>query len=653
MTRVADFAALFSGRFDCYAEGFPNPHKPNKYSYAMRREPLTDAVLEAHLAGRKRIGIYPLVDNHVRWFAIDFDAPAGTAPEDAFTRAWEEAENQAAALERAGLFVYLERSRSLQGVHLWGFFDEPVPAALVLTALKPLLLDAETFDRMYPVQSQVTSEGFGNLIALPFQGQSWAEGGTAFLHRTTLEPIALEDFLAQVERNNRYVIEGLAERAPKERKAVVRKTVDGDDLPSFEGRPPYPLHGFLKMISSFGCRFMHHAWNDRATLSQSEWWVAVSQCTVFEHGRQAAHALSRDYPGYAPEEVDALYDRLLQHPPHGCAYIHAHFPEHACTGCPMKAPYHMAKEPLTRLVRATTDPLQKQQWGQAVERVRRRYRGEEDTGLLWHTAGLDRYARLRRAELNVIGARPSVGKTALAVDVSYNLALHGTIVLLFSGETNEPALQDRFLARASGIDSKLLRNEGFRPLTEEEYQELERAAQRLAELPLYINFAATQPEQILGLVEETLLQEGIPLDAPYVVIFDYLQLGSNLDEGFEKKHERVSRIVSAFKYISKVLRAPVIAFSQLTRDAEGEEAPTLDDFAESGQIEKDADVAIVLAGERIPGPKAPRDLWILKHKEGDAGVKVQTMLHQAISYYAPPETPAVAGDLFEADSDAY
>jgi replicative DNA helicase len=1019
-TLVALVADVFAGRFDVYAQAFPHPHKKDKVSYAKKEEPLTNRVLLDHLEGRRRIGVYPLVDNYVRWFAVDYDAPKelqedGTnrVIDNPFPKAWEEAMAQAEVFEREGLFVYLERSRSGKGVHLWGFFEEPVEAMMVLKALKPLLLDATAYDRFYPVQSEVEEGGYGNLIALPFHGKSLVEENTAFLNTDTLEPIGPESFLNSIQFNNRYVIEELALKAPKDTiiysgSAHIRS--DGDYDANFSGRPAKPIRGFLKMISEYGNKFMHHAVRDARSITQEEWWVAIGQCTCFQHGREAAHLISQlDPDRYSAAVTDETYDRLLQHPPHGCNYIHAKFPNYACSNCDMKAPYHIASKPILQLVSESKATLARPDWNAAYKRVRDRNSGAKQPGITWGLPEMDQITRLRKAELIVIGARPSIGKafteatrvmtptgwaridalhkgdevigrngkacnivgvfpqgeipvfkvtfsdgasveccdehqwftltrndikrgrkgsvktlaeiraslrmwkdgranhavplvepiefataaplpvdpyvlgawlgdgdwssslrlsnsekhvrervcaglpeedymdcahvqslrivrrvpvtesgklvgavtrahfkamglegtksatkfipepylrasitdriallqglcdtdghvcvpggfsvevctasprlaagikelvqglggiisetvrathytvkgvrtpvqashrlcfhldngvvpvsspkhlehyrseerirqqrrwivaiepagvksarcisvdasdslyvvegavvthnTAFMVDRMYDLARRGVPVLGFSAETGEESLTDRMMSRVANVDSILLRGEGPRPLTEEENKRVAAAILELEKLPLFLNFSATRPDQILDLIEETILVNRIPLDQDYVIFFDFLQFGNPTDGGASEEYGRLTKFTAELKFIAKILQQAFVVFSQLKRDTEGDEKPDLDAFKGTGKIEETADVALVLSGERTSGSIAQRWLHGLKQREGIVGWTIKLLMHQATSRFEAVGSQATAPpkDLFAAVPDA-
>lgn len=676
MPLIERFAKLFRGRGDVYAKAFARAGSPGKVNYTLVKEPLTYDVLQAHLNGEILVGQYCLLsDSTCHWFALDFDADDDTAA--VMTQAMAQLE----AFETAGLLCYLEQSRSGEGVHIWGFLQDAVPAEELRMALKPLLLEASSFDRLYPVQTSVSEgRGYGNLIALPFFGatapEGWSSslgpgvpgGASVFLNHSTLEPMGVPEFLETAVANVPEVIEELVLKAPKEPRKSSSEYQPTDIVAYGEvepkGRPEQPINGVLKMISDFGCRFMAHAFNERRSLPEPMWYAAIQQLTCFKKGREAAHLISRDHPSYSPQETDAKFTQALRHPPVGCRYIHEHFPELACKGCPMKAPYHMADVPIRELVKQTAEPLEKSTFQASVERMKRRNSGGEQVGVTWGTAGLDDYTRLRPKELTVVGASPSIGKTALLVDAAIELAKRGTPVFVFSAETSREGIEDRMLANMSGVDSRAIRGErkhGDRPwpLASEEIQVVEEAATKLAALPVYVNYTAANADLMLNLIEDAVLRDGIHFGKPIVVMFDYLQFTSmdDLESGM-KEYERLSRASQEFKYLAKILRHPVVLFSQLRRETEGDDEPEINWFKGTGRIEADADVAMILTGERIPGAVAKRKLSIVKQREGEAGVAVEVLFYQAISKF--DNTPAYASaarperkDLFADESSVF
>ena len=162
--------------------GWPGRQRTKEYL------PLTDDVLAHHLRGDATIGIYPLLpDDTCMLLACDFDDGAWALDALAYLD----------ACHRAEVPAVLERSRSGDGAHVWVFFDAPVPAATARSLGTSLLreavaaraeLDLASYDRFFPSQDFMPRGSFGNLIALPLQGERLRHGATAFLDPTTMEP---------------------------------------------------------------------------------------------------------------------------------------------------------------------------------------------------------------------------------------------------------------------------------------------------------------------------------------------------------------------------------------------------------------------------------------------------------------------------------
>ena len=425
---ITEFKRLFKGRSEVYARAFPKNDKPGKVGYELIEEPLTDERLFDHLSGKALLGQYQLLQNNtVHWFAVDFDMSKDESELalDQKGTVLGTAMQQMETFEEAGLSCYLEVSRSGNGAHVWGFFEEGVPAAEVRAALKPLLIDADSYDRLYPVQTSVsTTKPYGNLIALPFfgalgkvanpkLGPGVLGGASVFLHRDTLEPVEPLEFMRSVFVNRREVIHELAAKAPK--LAAVGSAYNGEAVAFGEvnpaGRPEKLGRGVLKLISDYGCQFMTHAFQNRQTLPEPQWYVALQQLSCFDNGREAAHLLSRGYAGYNPAETDAKYTHALQHPPVSCAYIQEHFPKNACKGCTCGAPYRKAQGTIEEVTKRAEEPLLRSDFKGSTARMQRRKQGAEPDGISWGMAGLDKYTRLRPKELTVIGAMPSIGKS--------------------------------------------------------------------------------------------------------------------------------------------------------------------------------------------------------------------------------------------------
>jgi hypothetical protein len=630
---VSGLQEFFPGRSDIFALGKIDDPARDKARYFQVREPLTADVLRAHVTGAKLVGVYPLVADKVKWFAVDIDAP--DSDDDAAPDPWErvlaEATRQVDAFQRAGLTVYVERSRSGQGAHVWGFLKDWMPAATVRQAIKPLLVRSDVFDRMYPVQDVATgTKPDGNLIALPFNGAVVHEGKSSFLG------VSADAFVGGVERIPCAVLELLAKKAPKlakpELTSGTRVSVGRSD-----GRPARPITGVLKLLSPFGCDFMRTVYQQRANpkvVKDPEWYAAIGQLTCFEHGRDAAHILSHGHPQYSPQETDAKYDHALESPPVGCAYIHEHFPKLACKSCPMTAPYHRANRKLIEIAASGEANLRVGGFGTYLPQIWKRDSQEVLSGIPLKMGLLDKYTRFRKAELMVIGAQVSMGKTASAIHMAINVARQGFRVNFFSGEMGQEGLFERFLANIAQVDSRAIMGERDTRLSAAERRAIERAAAELDALPLAFDFVASSPEAMYTAYERRMLQERALLDAPTLTIHDYLQfMGKQI--GDDDRRNATSRNVKELKLFTRVTEQAALALSQITRDAEGSDTPSVTWFKESGDIEAEMDVGIIWTGPRIEGRTVPRVATIVKQRRGTANVRGEFLVDQATCTYEP------------------
>ena len=629
------FYELFAGRRDVYAVGKPHriPEKRaiGKLEYFPVWEPLTPEVLMQHVRGEKRVGVYPILEDHtVKWFALDFDG-------DTYEEAYTEAREQERVLENAGFQLYTERSQSGAGIHVWGFFSDWIDAAKVRAAVLPLFIKQTTGDRMFPAQPKLgAGDGkLGNLIALPFYDAKAEQQNSMFIDSTgaVINP---KEFLSSVRYNVPEILDRITVPAGTRKLTVLNSDPSKwPEDPSTAGRPPKPIRGWLKAQSAYGCQFLNKAFAERRTLKEPVWYAAIQQATSFEHGREIAHAISRDYPGYVASEVDAKYDHACAQPASGCAYIKENFPEMACSNCPGRAPWQHAEKSLLELVQEAETGMEHGGYEDAIDLASKYDSGEIKAGVHVGLDGFDEYVTMRRGDLVLVAARPSMGKTAMMVDMSNRLAANGVPVLRFSAETGRAGLQARDLGWTADINTEALRGERRKggqkyPLTAHEHTRLKEAADKLNSIPLYSNYTALDPDKILLIIENELLKNGIPLDAHYVVMFDYVQYGVKFQG--ESNYERVTRLSLQFKAIAKVLNCTVVALAQLGRGAEDEE-PGLNDLKESGALEQDADVVILLHGERDALILSPRTVMIKKQREGRTG-NLQFILHKDTCFFS-------------------
>ncbi len=221
-------------------------------------------------------------------------------------------------------------------------------------------------------------------------------------------------------------------------------------------------------------------------------------------------------------------------------------------------------------------------------------RGQRVTGIETGLEDLDNMTSgLQAGELIVIAARPSLGKTALALNIAAHAAINNhKVVGMFSLEMSKESLVIRLLCSEARIDGHKLRT-GFS--NREDWKRMTPALGRLSEAPFYIeDTPALSIMQIRAKARRMKAEKGLDL-----MIVDYLQLISGQGR-FENRTQEVSYISRGLKSIAKELKVPVLALSQLSRAPEQRpgQRPQLSDLRESGSIEQDADVVIFIFREK-------------------------------------------------------
>ncbi|HEY6290958.1 MAG TPA: replicative DNA helicase [Terriglobia bacterium] len=241
-------------------------------------------------------------------------------------------------------------------------------------------------------------------------------------------------------------------------------------------------------------------------------------------------------------------------------------------------------------------------------------RGQRVTGVETGFTDLDSMTSgLQPGELIIIAARPSLGKTALAMNIAAYAATHGKVVGMFSLEMSKESLLIRLLCSEARVDSHKLRT-GFS--SKEDWGKISRALGRLAEAPLFIEDAPSLSVlQIRAKARQLKSERGLDL-----LIVDYLQLATGHGR-FENRTQEVSYISRSLKAIAKELSIPVLALSQLSRAPEqhGGGEPQLHHLRESGSIEQDADVVIFIHRQKRP---AADD----EESDADAGVETKLVI---------------------------
>jgi replicative DNA helicase len=231
-----------------------------------------------------------------------------------------------------------------------------------------------------------------------------------------------------------------------------------------------------------------------------------------------------------------------------------------------------------------------------------------------------RTAGLQPADLIVIAGRPSMGKTALSLNIAQHVGIHvSRPVAIFSLEMSKEQLVLRMLCAEARIDSSKLRT-GF--LSKEDWPRLTKAAGTLSEARIYIDDTPAQSSLDIRAKARRLRAE---LGDLALVIVDYLQLMQGRTR-VESRQQEISEITRALKALAKELQVPVVALSQLSRAVEQRKPPRpqLSDLRESGAIEQDADVVVLIYRDEVYDPdssdKGIAEIILGKQRNGPTGV---------------------------------
>ena len=252
--------------------------------------------------------------------------------------------------------------------------------------------------------------------------------------------------------------------------------------------------------------------------------------------------------------------------------------------------------------------------------------GREVTGLATHYIEFDRMTSgLQESELTIIAARPSMGKTAWAINIAENAAVRGgKVVAVFSLEMSKASLLRRMLASQALVNSKAIQT-GM--LMRDDRAKLISGLERLMESKMFIDDTPGITLAEMRAKARRLKQQHGALD---LIVIDYLQLmtgSAGAQKGFENRTQEVSAISRGLKSLAKEMKVPVVALSQLSRASEqrgGDKKPLLSDLRESGSIEQDADVVCFIHREEYydrenEDLKGKAEIIIAKQRNGPTG----------------------------------
>lgn len=252
---------------------------------------------------------------------------------------------------------------------------------------------------------------------------------------------------------------------------------------------------------------------------------------------------------------------------------------------------------------------------------------------------------LQKSDLIIVAGRPGSGKTSFALSIAYNVAvLQSKRIAIFSLEMSAAQIVERLMAQVADaeaskfqgdydqlrIDSQALR---IGKISDDQYAVLAKAMGRLSEAQIFVDESSLVSPLEIRSKARRLAAEAQGLD---LIIVDYLQLMSDRDRRTENRVQEMSNISRQLKFLARDLDVPVVALSQLSRavEARTDKRPQLADLRESGSIEQDADVVIMLFREKSyyanleawqrshptkPYPENIAEIIVAKHRHGPTG----------------------------------
>tara|TARA_B100001109_G_scaffold100756_1_gene82174 strand:- start:9452 stop:10813 length:1362 start_codon:yes stop_codon:yes gene_type:complete len=268
----------------------------------------------------------------------------------------------------------------------------------------------------------------------------------------------------------------------------------------------------------------------------------------------------------------------------------------------------------------------------AIERIEEiENRGTGLSGLATYFTDLDNYlSGLQEGNLAVIASRPSMGKSSLALNIGTNVAKEGKVVAFFSLEMTKEELVQRVLFSEAKVTSGDARKGQLGP---EKWSRVVEAASKVNNLPLYFDDAPVITVTDIR-AKSRRLKSAKNLD---LIIVDYLQLMQS--SSGDNRQQEIAEISRNLKNLARELKVPILALSQLNRAAEAREdkRPRLGDLRESGAIEQDADIVMMLYRDDYynPGTDVPgvAEVNIVKNRSGMTG-KVELFFSKEFTQFS-------------------
>lgn len=221
----------------------------------------------------------------------------------------------------------------------------------------------------------------------------------------------------------------------------------------------------------------------------------------------------------------------------------------------------------------------------------------------------------QRSELIIIAGRPSMGKTALSLNIALNIVKKSKLpVLFFSLEMSKEQIMYRVLSMETNINQSKLKNGD---LDTQDWLKLNKIIKILSKIPFFVDDSSDLSIQKIRSSLKTILFEQNQIG---LIIIDYLQLMQNTKSKTENRVQELSQITRSLKLVAREFNLPIVALSQLSRNVENrvDKKPILSDLRESGSIEQDADLVLMLSKTSI-NKSAIMEINIAKQRNGPLG----------------------------------
>lgn len=255
------------------------------------------------------------------------------------------------------------------------------------------------------------------------------------------------------------------------------------------------------------------------------------------------------------------------------------------------------------------------------------------------------YGGFNAGNLVILAARPSVGKTAIMLQMAKEAALHGKVVNLFNLEMTNTELAQRLLF-STGRVTPLQMARG-----EIEWTDFELASGQFASKPIYLNDSTNNPDEIMSRI--SLNAQAGKCDIAFIDYLGLMQMNSRL-----QVRDAIAEVTGKLKNLAKTLRIPIVLLCQLNRaSASDNRPPMMHDLRDSGAIEQDADIILML--ERSAENENGVDMWVRKNRQGKAGeVKIELIANETYTSFSdkgdptpPPPTWIPEANEFEGNSE--